>query len=448
MKTSIKKFILWYLKFLAKIQFRKYAPDTIGITGSAGKTSTMHAVDAVLKDKYVLKAGYKANSEWGIPANILGLKTGNHTNISLDWIIICLKAPWQLLTYWQPHEKYIVEMGVDSPDPPQNMGYLLTILQPRTAIFLNAEPMHSEAFDHLVKAKDPQKRRQQIREVIAQEKGKLINSLPQSGLAILNADDDQVIKFSMQTKGQYMTYGKSKNNHVTIRSTDQSLAGTKITFSSDQQQETLHFKNYLLPEHFSYTFAAALCIAIDEDYTLKEGIDLLEIFFHLPPGRSSLIPGIKGSIIIDSSYNASAQPTIDSLNLLKNLGSKTSYCLLGDMRELGEESQVEHQKVAKAAATICNQVFLTGPLMEQFTLPIINKKQKDKAKWFKNALEAANHIKTVLKPTDIILIKGSQNTIFLEAAVKKLMKDPSKANKLLCRRGKFWDNRRKEVGLH
>lgn len=437
MKKPLQHLALSYLKFIARLQLRKYSPDILGITGSAGKTSTMHAVEAVLQDKYKLKVGYKANSEWGIPANILGLKTGVHANSYLDWLSICLKAPWQLLTYWQPYEKYIVEMGIDSPKPPQNMGYLLTIVQPRTAIFLNVQPMHSEPFDYLVSETDPQKRHQLIRKVIAQEKGKIITSLPENGLAILNKDDDQVIGFKDNTQAQIMTFGTGAGSEVKIVSCITTLAGTKITFEYQGETETLHFKEYLLPEHYAYTFAAAICVAIDEDYTLAESVQLLQKNFHLPPGRSSLIPGIKGSIIIDSSYNASTGPTIDSLNLLSDLGSKNSYALLGDMRELGQESQLEHEKVAQVAAKVCKEVFLTGPAMKQYALPLIQKTNTP-VTWFESASLAADHIKTILKPTDIILIKGSQNTLFLETAVEKLMKNPEKADDLLCRRGTFW----------
>jgi UDP-N-acetylmuramoyl-tripeptide--D-alanyl-D-alanine ligase len=443
MKKILKNITLNYLRVLAKLQLKKYAPDIIGITGSAGKSSTLEAVTAVLKDKYQLKVSYKANSEWGIPVNILGLKTNQHTNLYIDWLSICFKAPWQILTYWQPYEKYIVEMGIDSPKPPQNMEYLLSIIRPRTAIFLNVEPMHSEPFDYLVSVKDPKKRRQEIRKVIASEKGKIITSLPENGLGILNQDDDLVINFIKKTKAQTLTFGRDKLSNVRIESTSTSLSGTKIVFHFNDQQEVLHFKQYLLPSHYAYSFAAAICVAIDEDFTLKEAIQLIEKNFNLPPGRSSLIPGIKGSIIIDSSYNASAKPTLDLLQMLSQLGSRKTYALLGDMRELGQETQGEHEEVARLVAKVCTQVFLTGPAMKRYALPLINQKEAGKALWFESASKAADHLKTILKPTDIILIKGSQNTLFLETAVEKLMKDPAKANELLCRRGKFWDERRK-----
>jgi UDP-N-acetylmuramoyl-tripeptide--D-alanyl-D-alanine ligase len=435
--------LLWYLRTLASLQLRKYAPDIIGITGSAGKTSTLNAVEAVLKDKYSLKVSHKANSQWGIPADILGLKTNQYAHSYVDWGLTALKAPWQLMSYWRPHEKYLVEMGVDSPYPPSNMEYLLKLIRPRTSIFLNVEPMHSQPFDHLVKEKKPERRRQLIRQEIAKQKGLIITSLPGNGLAILNQDDDIVRTFTTKTQAQVMTFGTNQKSDVKIIQTSTTLAGSKFTYRYQDQEVILHLKNYLLPTHYAHSFAAALCIAIDEDFTLEEGISLIQKNFHLPPGRSTLIPGIKASILIDSSYNASAKPTTDLIEMISGLDSKRFYCLLGDMRELGEETQSEHELVARVASDHATQIFLTGPAMKQYTLPLINSLKPNQASWYESGAKAAEALKKILKPTDIVLIKGSQNTLFLETAVEALMKDPSQADKLLCRRGKFWDMKRK-----
>lgn len=447
MKSRLKSILLWYFSFLAKLQLKKYAPDIIGITGSAGKTSTLNAVEAVLKDKYILKVSHKANSQWGLPAHILGLKTNQYSNPFVDWLIIALKAPWRLLTYWKPYEKYVVEMGVDSPYPPANMEYLLKLIKPRTSIFLNVELMHSEPFDHLVKEKKPERRRQLIRQEIAKQKGLIVTTLPENGLGILNLDDDIVRTFAAKTQAQIMTFGTKPESEVQITHTSTTLAGTKFTYKYQDQESTLHLKNYLLPVHYAYSFAAALCVAIDEDYTLKEGVELLQHNFHLPPGRSTLIPGVKGSILIDSSYNASAKPTIDLIKMVTALGVKNFYCLLGDMRELGEEAEMEHERVAQVASKHATKVFLTGPATKQYALSMINAIKPNQASWFESGIKAAEAIKKILKPTDIVLIKGSQNTIFLETAVEALMKDPSQADKMLCRRGNFWEKKRTTAGL-
>lgn len=137
------------MRFWARLQLKKTAPDVIGITGSAGKTSCRNAVKVILQEKYKVKVSYKANSESGIPLNILGIKPCDYSTI--DWLRMVILAPIKLLTNWQVFEKYVVEMGIDSPTPPKNMEYLLTIVRPRTGIFLNALPVHTAFFPEKIR---------------------------------------------------------------------------------------------------------------------------------------------------------------------------------------------------------------------------------------------------------------------------------------------------------
>jgi UDP-N-acetylmuramoyl-tripeptide--D-alanyl-D-alanine ligase len=322
-------------------------------------------------------------------------------------------APVSFLTHWQPYEKYVVEMGIDSPTPPKNMDYLLTILKPRTAIFLNVLPTHTQFFSDGI-------------EGIAREKGKLIERLPENGLAILNADDPRVMKLTTKTKAKVMTFGE-KGEHVKLTNWQVSKMGTVFEFNKTK----LVLDGYALPKSMGMTIAAALCVALDEDFTIEEGLTLIKKYFALEPGRSSLIKGKNGSLIIDSSYNASPGPMKDMLELLKVVPGKRKLALLGEMRELGRETKSEHKKVVELASEICDQVWLVGA---QF---------KGYPGWCQNASEAAGLIK--LEKNDVLLVKGSQNTIFLETAVEKLMAEPEKANEFLCRRGEYWDKLRLSV---
>ena len=96
MKRFLVPWVLWYLRVFARLQFRKYSPDVVGITGTAGKTSARNAVHAVLKIKYKTKVSYKANSETGIPLNILGLSMLRYD--LLEWLQVLLMVPIRLLT--------------------------------------------------------------------------------------------------------------------------------------------------------------------------------------------------------------------------------------------------------------------------------------------------------------------------------------------------------------
>lgn len=434
--------ILYYLRFFAKLQLKKNNPDIIGITGSAGKTSCRDAVNAILKDKFRVKVSHKANSESGIPLNILGLTPTDYS--PTDWLRLVLLTPIKLLTNFETYDKYIVEMGIDSPYAPKNMQYLLTIIKPQIGIFLNAYPVHTESFDPLIKASDPHKRDQEAKRLIAAEKGRLITSLPSSGLAILNVDDKNVHQFAKKTNASVITFGSSEKSALRIKDFQVTLNGSHVTFENNHHQATLVLDNYVLNSHFAYTLAAAVCVGLNYNIPLDESIALLKKNFSLPKSRSSIIKATNGATIIDSSYNASTIPTLDALDTLDSIAPKRKLTLLGDMRELGREAKLAHQEIAKKAASICDHIYLVGPLMKQYALPKID---SSKVTWYKNAKDAANDLKTLLKENDTLLVKGSQNTIFLEYAVEKLMQNPQDADKLLCRRGTFWDIKRQESGL-
>ncbi len=441
MKQKLILFILAYFRFFAKLQLKKINPIVIGVTGSAGKTSTRDAIYAVLKPEFKVKVSYKANSESGIPLNILGLTP---VNFSLfEWLKLIILCPIKLLTNWKKYDIYLVEMGIDSPNKPKNMEYLLTILKPNISIILNAAPMHSEPFDYLVNTTDPQKRAKQITKLIAQEKGRIVTDIDSNQTAIVNIDQQELIELLPNVSAQLLSFGKSADADIAIKKYEIDSLGTQFYFNVEEKKVVLEFKNQLLPEHFGHTFAAAIAVGFSLKIPLEKIKNNLENNFKLPAGRSSLIAGINNSLLIDSTYNASTKPMLDMLELLKKIPGNRKFALLGDMREMGQVAQIEHETVAKKATEVCDQIFLVGPQMKEFALPKIQE-TKIPVQWFETAYQAGNYIKTILKKDDVVLFKASQNTLFLETAVELLMAHPDQAKILLARRGAFWDKKRAE----
>jgi UDP-N-acetylmuramoyl-tripeptide--D-alanyl-D-alanine ligase len=448
MRKFLTQFFLFYIRMFAKLQLFKIRPLVIGITGSAGKTSAMEAIYAILKPQFKVKIGRKANSETGIPLNILDITP---TNFSItEWLIILLLCPIKILTNWKKYEVYLVEMGIDDPKPPKNMEYLLKIVKPNIAVFLNATPMHSEPFDYLVKTTDENKRASEITKLIANEKGKIVTTLDSNQTAILNFDQKELVDLIPSIKARLVGFGKSNDSLVRIDGYKLNKNSTEFHYLVgdynllSEQAIVIKIDSFLLPQHFAYTFAATIAVGISLKLDLKTIKNNLETKFSLPPGRSAIIPGVNDSLIIDSSYNASTKPMLDMLDLLKNIPAKRKIALLGDMREMGKVAKFEHEKVAFKAVQVCDLVALVGPQMKEFALPVIEKTNTP-VHWFKNAYQASDYLKKQLKKDDIILIKGSQNTLLLEIAVEKLMANPNLANQLLARRSKFWDKKRLEL---
>jgi len=439
MKRLLSGLVLRYFRTLAKIKLKKINPVIVGVTGSAGKTSAMTAAAAVLSKNHKIKTSEKANSESGIPLNILGLYPKSFR--PTDWLRLMLQAPLKAFTNKETYDTYIAELGIDSPFPPKNMGYLLTIIQPSVGIFTTVNSVHGQYFEPLFEKDGKKPSRHDIITAIAAEKGKLIESLPKSGCAILNADEALVVQLRKKTKAMVMTFGANPESTVRVKSATWSDTGTTFSFATTNETSTLSLESFLLPSHYGHTLAAAICLGLYFGQTLSESTANLDRNLKLPPGRASLIPGKHGTKIIDSSYNSSLEPLLDMLSLLKKTPGARKMALLGDIRELGDSTKQEHEILAQETAEICDAVYLVGPAMQQFALPVFQGK-KMPAFWFRNAYEAAAQLDHDLRPNDVLLVKASQNTLLLEIAVELLMENPENANKLLCRRSDFWQKQR------
>lgn len=433
MKTILSSLVLNYFRFLARLQLKKNPRATIiGVTGSAGKTSTRLAIAHILAHRGVVKHTIHANSESGIPLNILGIAPTTYS--ALDWLRLMILAPWQLLINWEHFAYYVVEMGIDSPTAPKNMAYLLSIIRPHVGVVLNAGLTHSINFDHLVKDTSPFRRTTKIIRLIAKEKMQLIQALPKKGIAIINLDQKEFRVERPGIRARQITFGKSAQSDLRIL--------TNFRFRYQGVTHQLNLRD-ILPEYFAYTFAAAIATCAGLGISPSKSVKALSTY-RVPSGRLRLFPGLSGSTIIDSSYNASPSTMLESLKLLKILASENKkIAVIGDMRELGLSAKIIHKNLADWLLTYCDEAILFGELTHKHTLPILQSK-KFPAHHFSRMPDLSQYLRTVVKPKSYVLVKGSQNTIFLERAVASILDDPADLSQL-CRRGPYWDKIRGSV---
>jgi len=388
MKKNISNLVLNYLKFFARLQLskvrfiqklKKRQLNIIGITGSAGKSSTLYACQAVLSSHFKVKTNDGYNSESGLPLSIIDLKITDYNLLS--WLKIIFLCPIKLLINWQSYDILILEMGIDSASWPKNMEYLLSVVKPNIAIFLNVSPVHLANFKNL--------------DEIAQEKAKLVN---QAKTAIINNQDKLIKKYT-------------QNKNII------EIIPTKIKFD-----------NFYLPDIYQISFGAALSLARIFNINYQEAVKNIQTNFVLPPSRSSILEGIKNTTIIDSSYNSSPIACTELLKFLATFKTK-KIAILGDMRELGDSSKEEHQKIYDLAIKSADLIISVGPETKKYF--------GDKSHKFIYWWQATEFLKNQIKGDETILVKGSQNTIFLEELVKSILKNPSDVSKI-CRQSKFW----------
>jgi len=437
MKKRLSLFILWYLRFLARLQIRKVNPLIIGVGGASGKTSLSNFIQIILKSKYVVKQSKGKNSETGIPLDILGLSMD--TYVYSEWLKVIFLAPLKILADWTKYDVYIAEMGIDSPLEPKNMSYLLKIIKPRIGVLTNISLEHSAYFDPLIESGDEAERREKILKLTAEQEGMLLTSVNADGVAVLNIDDENIQKLQAAVKAKIITISKKdKVADFYMESVKNFVDEFLLHFKYKDKNYEIRIKNPL-PEHFAYSFLLSIAVASAATIKIETAIKFLETGFSLPPGRMSVFKGIKNIAIIDSSYNnATLTPILDLLSFVQNVGKQRRRIgIIGDMRELGTMSKSLHETVAKKILETLDMVILIGPLSKEYMLPIL-KKNDFPVYSFLDFSSAKSTILEIIKPKDMVLIKGSQNTLFLERAVEILLANPKDKDKL-CRRGEYWD---------
>lgn len=438
MKHIVTVFILNYLRYFAKLALIIHKPYTIGIAGSVGKSSTRNAIYAILSEYFPTK-NVTGNSETGIPLGILGFNPGNYKII--DWLKVMLVSPFRILSLLK-FKYMVVEMGIDDPNPPKNMEYLLTIIKPDTAISMNVSATHTMQFEKLLPKKPNGVGDYDfLLKKIAEEDTKIINK---SGckIAIYNADDKYVfaeMKDANNSLKKIKTFGENSANTISFEKYDVNL--NRVSFSFKQNNNLLNLKldHVILPKAYREVFAAAILATEDIVGSFEKVKFALEKNYKLPPGRSSLLEGINNSFIIDSSYNASKNSVIEFISLLKelkNITKRQSVFLFGDMRELGGLAKSEHIDIVSKLEGI-DYLYLVGPLTKEYVLDNVSKNKFKDLQWFEDSKAAGNYLKKNLPNNSVILVKGSQNTIFLEEAIKYILKNKEDEKKL-CRQNSSW----------
>lgn len=427
----MKKILENILASISSGIIKKYKPVIIGITGSAGKTSAKEAVSAAIGSTYVIRATPKNyNNELGLPLTIIGSKSAGKNIFA--WLAIFIHG-LSYLVYPRNYPKMLVlEMGADRPG---DLAKLVAIAPPTISVITSLGTAHIEYFGSIG--------------AIAEEKETLVRVLPADGYAVLNIDDPRVFAMRGATKAKVVTCGLSATADVYAQeveymrdSRSTAVLGMRVTVGGPNGLLTIELPGVIGQGHVRAALAG-FAVAKILKVPLADAAEGLRKF-KAPPSRMRILPGIKGTVIIDDTYNASPAAMNEALAALKEfpLPEKARrIALLGDMRELGGITEKVHTEVGERVAYDGIDIFVAiGEAMHEACSAAKRAgMNEDRVIHMENAVSAGRFLQKRIKPGDVILIKGSQNIIRLERAVKELMAEPQRASELLCRQGPEWE---------
>lgn len=410
-KTKSYFFVASYFAFWARIFLHRWQPIIILVTGSSGKTTLFHLLEAQLSQQCLF--AHEANSSFGIPFYLLGLK---RTTLTLsEWPRLFLQAPfgaWRHL----PSKKYVV-IEADA-DRPGEGKFIADLLKPTYTFLVSIGPTHSMRFDKVVQA----------------------GKYPHTQAAII-AEFAQFLKVTTKTAyvaGESQTVTQALA-HLSKEQKAKVVKLFKADYLVDYQLTTksttfvINKHTYRLPYLLPPVIALSLAMAERAVAIFGSKLDVAYKKLHLPPGRSSLLAGIKNTTLIDSSYNANLDSMRAMIELFALYPAKRKWLIIGHMLEQGSVSQKQHQALAKLLLDFPDKkatILLIGEGNQLYSLPFLQKHHFKHYHFFSHPNEIIAYAKKHLQGGEAILLKGAP---FMEGVVEALLADKKQAQYLVRR---------------
>ncbi len=429
MRQLFKSAIVAILTFEAKVILRRSKPTIIAVTGSVGKTSTKDAIFTVLKDTYRTRKSEKSfNSEIGVPLSILALP--NAWDSVWGWTLNIVDGFFIAFFSRKYPQVLVLEIGVDRPG---DMARITKWLKPDIVVMtrLPDVPVHVEYFG--------------TPEAVVAEKMELAKALKPNGIFIYNNDDPKLQEVAKDVRQKSFGYSRYLQSHFTA-SEDQVIynddvpVGMSLVLSHMTEQVTMRIEGSIGIQH-NYTIAAAAAVASYFDISLEEVATALA--GHVPaPGRMQIIPGLKHTIILDDTYNASPVAMELALQTLGEIrGAKRKIAVLGDMMELGQFSSSEHERIGNLVPKCADMLLTLGVRSRKIAEGALENGLSEKVIWqYDDIARAGRELQNLIEPGDVVLVKASQS-IRAERVVEEIMAEPERAEQLLVRQDSSWKTR-------
>ena len=336
------------------------AVDSVGITGSVGKTTAKEMISAVLSQRFnVLKTDKNYNNQIGVPLTVCRINPLN--------------------------EKAVIEMGVSHPG---DMKLLADIVRPDIMVFTVIGHAHLE-FLHDLRG-------------VFEEKTSVTGYMPDDGIVIINGDDPYLSRISCRQR--VISYGLSEKNDIyadDIYYDADGFLNCRINIFG----ESFKAKINAFGKHMLYALLIGAAVGKISGLSNDEICKGFENYRTV--GRRAAVKSTGSFTLIDDCYNSnpdSVKNAIDSLNMLKG----RHVCVLGDMLELGDESEALHAEIGTYAMEKGVDILITAGRLSRYTAEAAG----PEGRWYASTQELINDLKNILMPGDNILVKASNSSHF------------------------------------
>ncbi len=360
---------------IAREERKRLGMKVVGVTGSVGKSTTKEMIASVLETTYrVAKTPANHNNDIGMPMAILAMP--------------------------EDTEVAILEMGMNHF---REIAYLSNIGQPDVAVIINIGTMHIE---HLGS-----------KEGIRQAKLEILEGLQSGGTILLNGDDEMLWPVRDELKVPSVCFG-ADNEKCAVRAIDVKMDDSGLSFQVQTDKDKFAISLALEGKHYVLDALAAVSVGMQMGVTPEHIVDALGQFRNMA-GRQEIFEA-NGYIIIKDCYNAGPESMTAALAVLgKKSGRRIA--VLGDMLELGKRAPAEHYRIGRISAENADMLFAFGPNSGRVVSgAITGGMDSTHARAFDDQQELVAALKTIIKPGDVLLFKGSHG-MHMEVALELLL---------------------------
>lgn len=341
--------------------------SVVGITGSQGKTSTKDLTAAVLSSTAaIIATAGNLNNALGVPITALRAETSTRF--------------------------LVLEMGARHIG---DIARLTSVAAPDLAVVLNVGKAHLGEFGS--------------REAIAKAKGELLQGLAHGGTAVLGADDPRVVAMRSLTEGPVTTFGRAEDADVRVLDLTLDRLG-RPSFTLRTAGASARVALPLVGAHQALNAAAAVAAALAAGVPIDAAAAALTTA-SLSGQRLELRALANGATLLDDSYNSSPGSVRSSLDALASVGGRRHIAVLGEILELGDQSEAEHRAAGEYAATRADIVIAVGENVR----PLATGAGERAVAVVDNA-SAVDWLRHHLVAGDVVLVKASRGAHLDEVA--------------------------------
>jgi UDP-N-acetylmuramoyl-tripeptide--D-alanyl-D-alanine ligase len=375
------------LQTLAKAVRKLWGKPLIGVTGSAGKTTTKEAIAHVLSTRFrVLKSEGNFNNHFGLPLMLLKLEP--------------------------EHDLAVIEMGMSHAG---EIRALAAIAQPEIGVVTNVSAVHLEFFDSV--------------DAIALAKYELIESLPANGTAVLNGNDPRVAQFGRNFKGKVVTYGMRANLDVRAENFQpHGLQGTEFDVVVGGQRR--HAVLPLVGEHNAGNALAAVAVALDRGMNLAEAVAALATM--KPAEKRGEVLRLGNITVINDCYNSNPKALEAMVDALAAMPARRRIVVAGEMLELGAAGEEMHRRAGEHIAAKKIDVLVGVRGLAQAMVDAAESAGSP-AVFVPSPEEAGEWLKRETREGDVILLKASRGVKLEKALDAWLGQDPQGGDAVLLK---------------